>query len=1188
MTDKQSSAAIPKAAKAAKAAKNPKITSDKKTGGGTAVGGGVNFQAATTAIVGIHILRGTALGWLDGVCIDKPTAVWAESEGPGDDLRVELADGSAIEVQAKKGLARGASLWTALQSIAVAIDKGQLSHGVLAVAADSSNTVREELAKDIRRLGQGRTDQLSDIGAEWSQRLSQASIAAQTVCRCMRIKVIHALSEEDTGIRAAKEILRHVCARDEDADAAWNCLYLHAVHLIADRGRWTLPDLVRLLSSSNIAIRANDFPASVFDRYSRWMIETNSHFSVTGIKRKIPLVHLLPMRLGPRRFEDPALGDAALALDRYHKGTERKAIGEEFDSVWTARFKMLAVVVAGPGLGKSTMIKELAHQYARDGYLVLSVALKPIAAAMQQGAAFSEVLVKHALGGSSLTPDQIRSVPRQNWVVLADGLDECGSAHHDVAEQINKFALGHPGVRVVVTTRPIGYETAELSSWTHYNLLPPRKEEGAKNLEALVRAVLIVDSPDSNSVDLSPFQIGKISPSEAISVSPQLLGMSASLIRQRSTLPGTRLGLYTQLISLFEKRPIDKSAEKADLYKVVLDIIGWILVCDPLIVFDTLIDRAAEMLAPLMKAAPLALKEDIRRAVTHWERVGLIEKVYHDGTGLLTFIHKTFCEFVASRFLVRESSSLLNDVVDHPDRQEVLGFAVGQGLADDLIELYLVRHTAGLPQQLRRALGLLGNSEIVVSELMAQELVRQSFKAVEDGASDKFSIGVALSDIGAKANSLVEPLAAARLDATNPATKLVAWATAIRCGAIHYDATTLSAVLAELLTIIEPFNVRNIFDKKDRSDRDLLEIVALAALKAQPDDLIRSFAENELMDKKLRTLGFSFQVNEILKSRGIEELQSLLPDDKEVVSPVTLVPVGPSMEDAWLCAYQSIANAFANGYSETTIEKNPRHAFVQFAGLIHASGFMQKPVSDIYSWSTIHDEPALQATIKAVAQLLPLDLHSLAQEAKELVHRIDAKSFKSVFTFLPAVDIDPPAWEKAANVPLSRKDVIRGLLHPSVWINDLAANIFEGIQMTREELEALLRVANGDSLRYVIFLVERHHIDGMPQMLLRRLSDDASGDVSGIFDALRRLEIPPSAELTSTTHTCLCSADSNTAESATKLLSHWLDQGVAIDQESVGKAIEHWGGRDSWKHNPFLKTPIHLLNELFNRIRAAQ
>jgi hypothetical protein len=97
----------PSTRKAAAAA--PAIARAKKPGGGTAAGGGINFQAAVTAIAGAHLLRGTAIGWLS--VFDVPAAVWAESEGAGDDVRLELASGRSAEIQAKKGLKRGNALW---------------------------------------------------------------------------------------------------------------------------------------------------------------------------------------------------------------------------------------------------------------------------------------------------------------------------------------------------------------------------------------------------------------------------------------------------------------------------------------------------------------------------------------------------------------------------------------------------------------------------------------------------------------------------------------------------------------------------------------------------------------------------------------------------------------------------------------------------------------------------------------------------------------------------------------------------------------------------------------------------------------------------------------------------------------------------------------------------------------------
>ncbi|MGG1947989.1 hypothetical protein AB1286_24835 [Trinickia sp. NRRL B-1857] len=1172
--------------------KAPKATDAKKTGGGTAVGGGVNFQAAVTAIVGVHILRGTALTWLDGICSDKPIAVWAESEGPGDDLCIEFETSAKIEVQVKKGLVRGTGLWEALRSIAKAIHQGRLSHGVLVVASDSSNTVREDLAKDIERLGQGRTDSLTEIGEEWARRLRDANIPAQTVCRCMRIRVIYALSPADPDIGAAKEVLRSICARNDDIDEAWNGLYYKAVLAIANRGRWTLYELIRLLKGSNIAIREDEFPASVIDRYSRWVRDAHAHFSITGIKRKIPLSHLLPMQLEETASHGTSAGDAALALERYHKREERARFDRALDAAWTARFKRLAVVVAGPGLGKSTLIKELAYQYSQDGYPVLRVALKPIAAAMEQGATFTELLLSHALDGFPVSPEQVRGFARLNLVVLADGLDECGSAHGRVAEQINSFALGHPRARMVVTTRPIGYDTDKLSDWTHYRLLPPRKENGAKNLEKLVRAVSTDERGVSDAADSSSYRLGHTSPSEAISISPQLLGMSASLIYHLRALPDTRFELYGQLMSLFERAPAD-ALEEADLYEMILDIIGWILMANPLITFNELVRRTAETLALAMEAAPLTLTRQVRRAIAHWERVGLIEKVFHGSTELLTFIHKTFCEFVAARYLVRNRKQLIGEVVDQPDKQEVVNFAVAQGLADDLIEFYLARHAEGRARQLEPGLSLLRDEDVAVSERWAQALIRQSLKAIEEGATERFGIGLALSKMvkKEKAGQLVGPWAAANLESSDPAIKLVAWAVAVSDRSAQYDADKLSAALAECLGSMEAVSLRDVVDRKDRRDRDLIEVVALAALKAQSDDRARLFAEQHLQHSKLATLKFRFQVNAILKSRGIEPLP-LPPLSEMQTKPsaglVRSVPSGPSWAQAYVSLYRTITRAFVGEQPEPTTELNRGRPFVQFAGLIYGSGFMERPANDIYAWTTAHDELAAQATIRAVAQLLPLDLGVLAEEARALMCRADEDLIDSIFDFYPAVDIGEPNWDNAKDVPLNREQVLRGLLHPSEWINYLAANIFVCLPMSRDELEALLNAATGDSLRRIVGLILHHYFDQTQAMLVQRLTNDASGDVSAVFDAFVDLQTSPSLDLMKATLTALGLSNANTVESASELLTLWVDSGTTVDEEVIAKAIEHWENEDGGKRNSLSKTPLDALDKLLERVRAAQ
>lgn len=224
----------------------------KKPGGGAVFGGGANFQASLTAIVGAHILRGSPLGWLDGICNDLPIAVWAESEGPGDDLRIELLDGDVIEVQAKKGLQLGAKLWSAIMPLVHAIHHGHLAYGVLAVALDSSPTIIKNLAADLERLGQGRIDRLTKVGAEFHDILISDGISAERVCRHLRIRVIDTLLSNNRDINAAKEILASICEQESDAPAAFDILTDMARQRLVGEPTGDLSAAFHVLRSSNM------------------------------------------------------------------------------------------------------------------------------------------------------------------------------------------------------------------------------------------------------------------------------------------------------------------------------------------------------------------------------------------------------------------------------------------------------------------------------------------------------------------------------------------------------------------------------------------------------------------------------------------------------------------------------------------------------------------------------------------------------------------------------------------------------------------------------------------------------------------------------------------------------------------------------------------------------------------------
>ena len=126
--------------------------------GGSAAGGGFNFQACVSAIAAVHLARGVAIGWLKDVTVDIPISLLAETGGPGDDIRLEFQDGSVAEIQAKRKIRIGAKFWEILLKLAIDINCGTISYGVLAVCPNSSGTIRDGLAKDVIRMGQGRQD----------------------------------------------------------------------------------------------------------------------------------------------------------------------------------------------------------------------------------------------------------------------------------------------------------------------------------------------------------------------------------------------------------------------------------------------------------------------------------------------------------------------------------------------------------------------------------------------------------------------------------------------------------------------------------------------------------------------------------------------------------------------------------------------------------------------------------------------------------------------------------------------------------------------------------------------------------------------------------------------------------------------------------------------------------------------
>jgi len=137
---------------------------DSSFSGGAAAAGGFSFHANIGAIAGIHMLRGTRIQWTDGVTGEAPVSVSFETGGPGDDLSLQLADDSIVEIQVKKGLRADGRFWSALDALCEGIHRNRCSYGILIVCPNSTNPVKQDYARALERIGAGRNDGASPEG----------------------------------------------------------------------------------------------------------------------------------------------------------------------------------------------------------------------------------------------------------------------------------------------------------------------------------------------------------------------------------------------------------------------------------------------------------------------------------------------------------------------------------------------------------------------------------------------------------------------------------------------------------------------------------------------------------------------------------------------------------------------------------------------------------------------------------------------------------------------------------------------------------------------------------------------------------------------------------------------------------------------------------------------------------------
>ena len=1149
----------------------------KRAAGGSATGSGMNFQAVVTALAGVHLLKGRSLDWLSDLADDTPVAVWAETGGGGDDIRLELRGGPIAEVQVKRGLRAGNKLWDSLMSLATAIDVDDIQYGVLAVSPDSSGTIRRDLSEDLRRLADGRADGLKSQAETLKSKLEGAGLKPQSICARIRIAVVHGLDSDQVSITAAKGLLESLLSDKQHANVAWNRLYREAHAIIERRGRWEASSIVRIFESEGIGISESDTPVAVLARLTRWAIDTNSDFSLFGVKVQLSISeNWLPLKIRAREFNEILQSDAAQAMQHYHATEVDRSADLDArvsDAEWVGRFYTRAVLIGGPGLGKSTLLTRVAQAYARDGFPILKVKLSAVAARMVSGHTFVDSVFELGLDGSGISPVEARAAGFRNWVLLCDGMDECGERQDDLAKELQKFASGYPNVRIVVTTRLIGYSTTKISDWRHYELLPPESRDGPSNIAKLIRASLSESEElHAKAHTVARSELEKSGSSEIISRSPLLMGMTVSLLINEGELGRSKTQLYHHLFAMIEASPNTRSTGSSESKPVLarmIDILGWQLVAEPLESMSRILERCAHHLAIELDTPPLSARDVTTKSLQHWEEVGLVERVHHGSKTMLTFVHKTFTEFAAARFLrdiepsekrELEIKSRMKDVA----WAEVLNFASEIGLANSFVAVVASNGASATTPQLERALVTLTRADPPVLLELKRQIIELAFDRIDSNeSSETFLLGSALADAARIDHALLLSHAKSRTKSSQFSSRLIAWTCVAEAGSEFYELDELPIVIRTFTAEISPIVTTSLmggFRMSARGGHELLQRLVLLCVRRivdeWPSEKSRECIEEILDDEKLNTVGFQ---------NRLYALRSELGSKFELPERFTIEPFElnlPSFRHAAYSARKALLSSLVSTEELLEADALERSVAVHLSAFLGIVGFHELVPSDVWDWVKSYDSDVLREVMIALAKISPVDLQEIREDAAAILKRIDELEEAGWARVLPpsgSVDVPPLDWSMTKRLKVDRSKLEKALGYESAWLVEAATNLIGSLgEVTPQQAAKALMIGKSFGLAGAAYLTAKLEPSTAANLLIDRIEGPHTPGIHHLFETLNSLSPPWNSRLASAVQTGLMSDEYKLAAAAAELALKYVENGARVDAGLCNKAYEHW------------------------------